>query len=96
MRNDRIIIKIIIWVVILASLLTVFFYVHESFPKPLRALTALLGTPVAVASGISHYTKLGIPVYETPWAVVLTNLLFSVGTVLSLRFIIPKLCRKKG
>ena len=61
--------------------LTVFYYVHEYFPKPLRAATSLLATPTAVASGISHYLKLGIPVYETPIAVVFANLIASVLVV---------------
>lgn len=43
----------------------------------MRAATALVETPVAIASGLSYYLKLGIPVYETPWAIILSNLLFS-------------------
>lgn len=66
----------------MTALLTCFFYAHETFPKPLRAVTAVFGTPVAVASGLSHYLKLGIPVYDTPWAVILSNLIFSVLLVL--------------
>ena len=38
--------------------------------------------PVAIASGLSYYLRLGIPVYETPWAVIITNLIFSVLLVL--------------
>lgn len=75
-------IKIISAVVLLTTILTWFFYAHETFPKPLRAATALIGTPVAVASGLSYYLKLGIPVYETPWSVILSNLVFSVLLVL--------------
>lgn len=71
-------IKLILAVVLLTTILTWFFYAHETFPKPLRAATALLGTPVAISSGLSHYLHLGIPVYETPWAVLLSNLVFSV------------------
>ncbi|TAL57886.1 MAG: hypothetical protein EPN85_13015 [Bacteroidetes bacterium] len=70
-------IKLISAVTLLTVLLTWFFYAHETFPKPLRAATALVGTPVAIASGLSYYLKLGIPVYDTPWAVVLSNLTFS-------------------
>jgi hypothetical protein len=64
-------------VILLTTLMTWFYYAHESFPKPLRAVTALIATPVAIASGLSHYLNLGIPVYDTPWAVVLSNLIFS-------------------
>ncbi|MEO6347528.1 MAG: hypothetical protein ABIO60_06420 [Aquaticitalea sp.] len=65
-------------IVLLTIELTLFFYVHESFPKPIRAVTALLGTPTAVASGLSHYLKLGIPVYDTPIAVVFSNFIASI------------------
>jgi len=75
-------IKIISAVVLLTTFLTWFFYAHETLPKPIRAATAIIETPVAVASGLSHYLRLGIPVYETPWAVILTNLIFSVVLVL--------------
>lgn len=68
----------ILVVVLMTAFLTWFFYAHENLPKPIRAATALLETPVAIASGISHYCKLGIDVYEKPWAVILTNLIFSV------------------
>ena len=71
-------IKLITTVVLLTAILTCFYYVHETFPKPLRAATALLGTPVAIASGLSYYLNLGLPVYETPWAVILSNLIFSI------------------
>jgi hypothetical protein len=70
-------IKTALVVVILPTFLTWFFYAHENLPKPIRAATALLETPVAIASGLSYYCKLEIPVYETPWAVILTNLIFS-------------------
>ena len=75
-------IKIISLVVLLTTFLTWFFYAHETLPKPIRAATALIETPVEIASGFSHYLKLGIPVYETPWAVILTNLIFSVLLIL--------------
>jgi len=56
--------------VLLTIALTVFFYVHETFPKQIRAATALIETPTAIASGVSDYLKLGVPVYDTPTAVV--------------------------
>jgi hypothetical protein len=68
----------IVTVVLLTTFLTWFFYAHETLPKSIRAATALIETPVAIASGLSYYCKLGIDVYETPWAVILTNLIFSV------------------
>ncbi|MCJ7467243.1 MAG: hypothetical protein MUO53_11200 [Maribacter sp.] len=61
--------------------LTGFYYVHESFPKPIRAVTALLATPVAIASGISHYLHLGLSVYESPWAIFISNLVAALGIV---------------
>lgn len=70
-----------IWVLAITALLTGFFYWHESFPKPLRAMTAIFGVPTALASGISHYLHLGIPVYETPWAVILANLIAAILVV---------------
>jgi len=76
-------IKIISSVVFLTTFLTWFFYAHESLPKPIRAATALIETPVAIAAGLSHYLNIGVAVYETPWAVILTNLVFSVVLVLS-------------
>lgn len=72
-----VIIKLTI-ILLLTGMLTAFFYVHETFPKPIRAATALLGTPTAIASGLSYYLKLGIPVYETPVAVVFSNLIASI------------------
>ncbi|MEO5788357.1 MAG: hypothetical protein ACOH2D_14820 [Gelidibacter sp.] len=69
-------------ILLLTGMLTAFFYVHETFPKPIRAATALLGTPTAIASGLSYYLNLGIPVYETPWAVVFSNLIASIIIVI--------------
>jgi hypothetical protein len=77
MTSTKINIKIFSAIVLLTSLLTWFFYEHEKLPKPLRAFTALLETPVAIASGISYYLKLGIPVYESFCAVLITNFIFS-------------------
>jgi hypothetical protein len=72
-------------IVLLTIFLTWFFYVHEKLPTAIRAITALVETPVAIASGLSHYLHLGIPVYETPWAIILVNFVFSVGVVLLAR-----------
>lgn len=69
--------KIISAVILLTTLITWFYYAHETFPKPLRAVTALFATPAAIASGLSHYLNIEKPVYETPWAVILSNLIFS-------------------
>ena len=82
MTFTRVHIKIVSAVVLLKEFLTWFFYSHEKLPKPIRSVTALIETPVAIASGVSHYLNLGIPVYETPWAIILTNLLFSFAVVL--------------
>ena len=41
----------------------------------------LFGVPTAVASGLSHYLNLGIPVYDTPWAVILANVITAVCLV---------------
>ena len=57
--------------------MTWFYYVHETFPKPLRVVIVLFETPVVIASGFSHYLNLGISVYEIPWVAVLSNLIFS-------------------
>ena len=45
--------------VVIAALLTGFFWIHESLPAALRAPTSLLLTPIAVCSGLCYY--LGIP-----------------------------------
>ena len=58
------------------------FNAHETLPNPIRAVTSLIETPVAIASGLSHYLKLGVDVYETPWPIILTNLIFSVILIL--------------
>jgi hypothetical protein len=71
-------IKLISAIIFLTTFLTWFYYTHQTFPKPLRAVTALFATPVAITSGLSHYLNLGIPVYEMPWAVILSNLIFSI------------------
>ncbi len=68
-------------VVLLTTFLSWFFYAHETLPKPIRAATALMETPVAIASGLSHYLKLGVDVYETPWAVIISNFIASVLVV---------------
>ncbi len=73
---------IISTIILLTIFLTLFFYLHEILPKPMRAITALIETPVAIASGLSYFLKLGIEVYETLWAVILSNLIFSVFLVL--------------
>ena len=75
-------IKVISAIVLLTSFLTWFFYAHETLPKPIRVATALIETPVAIVSGLSHYLKLGVDVYETTWAVILANLIFSAALVL--------------
>lgn len=71
-------IRLISAVVLLTTFLTWFFYAHETLTKPIRAATALIETPVAIASGLSYYLNFGIPVYETPWAVVFSNLIASI------------------
>lgn len=77
------IIKELLAVVVTTALLTLVYYTHESFPQPLRAVTALLCTPVGIASGIAHYCNLGVQVYDTPWAVVLAN---AIGAILIVQF----------
>ncbi len=77
-------------VLLLTIFLSWFFYAHEMLPKPIRAATALIETPVAVASGLSHYLKLGIDVYETPWAIIISNFIASVLLVI----IVDKLVRR--
>jgi tellurite resistance protein TehA-like permease len=89
-------IKFAFAILLLAAFLTAFYYAHESFPKPLRAATAILAAPVAIASGISHYLNLGIPVYETPWAVILTNLLFSVFVIFAADKFISRIAKHYG
>lgn len=87
-------IKIFFAVVFLTALLTWFFYVHEKLPKPIRAATALIEMPVAIASGISHYLNLGIQVYETPWAIIFTNLIFSFVFVLMIHGYLKRRMKK--
>ncbi|MFN0188009.1 MAG: hypothetical protein ACKVQV_04850 [Bacteroidia bacterium] len=83
--------KFILTVSTLTTFLTWFFYAHETLPKPLRAATALLETPVALVSGLSYYLNLGVDVYETLWAIVLSNLLFSIFVVVIInKFLIKK------
>lgn len=78
--------------IVLATIfLTWFFYAHEKLPKPIRAATALIETPVALASGVSHYLNLGIPVYETLWAIVGVNFISSFLLI----FIANKLLNKR-
>jgi tellurite resistance protein TehA-like permease len=84
-------IKFVSAIILLTAFLTWFFYAHETLPKPIRAATAIIETPVAIASGLSHYLKLGIDVYETPWAVILTNFLFSVVMV----FLVDKFFKRR-
>jgi hypothetical protein len=75
-------VKIISSIVLLTTFLTWFFYAHESLPKPIRAATALIETPVAIASGLSYYLKLGIPVYESVAAIIISNFISSVILVI--------------
>ena len=88
-------IKIIAVVLLLTTFLSWFFYAHERLPKPIRAATAIIETPVAIASGLSYYLKLEIDVYETPLAVILTNLLFSFLIVLLVEKILLRRKLKK-
>jgi hypothetical protein len=78
MKIKRSHIVLISSVILLTTILSWFYYAHETLPKPLRALTALLETPVAIASGISHYLNLGISVYESMFAVIVVNFIFSL------------------
>jgi hypothetical protein len=75
-------VKIISSIVLLTTFLTWFFYAHESLPKPIRAATAFIETPVAIASGLSYYLKLGIPVYESVAAIIISNFISSVILVI--------------
>ena len=75
-------IKIISAVVLFTIFLTWFFYAHETLPKPIRAATAIIETPVAIASGLSHYFKLGIDVYESITAIIISNFIASVILVI--------------
>jgi len=84
-------IKFVSAIILLTAFLTWFFYAHETLPKPIRAATAIIETPVAIASGLSYYLKLGIDVYETPWAVILTNFLFSIVMV----FLVDKFFKRR-
>ncbi len=89
-------IKIILVVSLMTTFLTWFYYVHEKLPKPLRAITALVETPVAIASGISFYLNLGIPVYQTYWAIIISNLFFSVCFVFIFQVIVNRQNRKRN
>ena len=84
-------IKLISAAILLTTFLTWFFYVHEKLPNPLRAATALIETPVALASALFYYLKLGLPVYETPWAILLANFISSLIIV----FLADKLLNKR-
>ena len=82
MNNRTRYIKIVSAIVLLTAFLSWFFYAHENLPKPIRAATALVETPVAIASGLSHYLNLGVDIYGTPWVIILTNLIFSILLIL--------------
>lgn len=82
--------KIITAMVVLTIVLSWFYYIHEKLSKPLRAATALIETPVAIASGISHYLKIGVNVYETPAAIILVNFIISVVLILLVSKLIAK------
>ncbi len=82
MKSSKAITKKLTIIALLTVALTVFFYVHETFPKPIRAASALLGTPAAIASGLSYYLHLGIDVYNTPVAIVVANFIASVIVVI--------------
>jgi len=84
--------KNILFVVLLTTFLSWFFYAHETLPKPIRAATALIETPVAIASGISHYLKLGVNVYDSIIAVIVSNFIASVLLI----FLINKLLKWRG
>jgi len=75
-------IKIASAIVLLTAFLSWFFYAHETLPKPLRAATALIETPVAIASGLSHYLNLGIEVYESLASIIISNFIASVFIVI--------------
>lgn len=74
----------------LTFFLTWFFYAHEKLPRAIRAATALIETPVAIASGLSYYFNLAIPVYDTPWAILLINLVFSIVVVVLVEKILTR------
>lgn len=84
--------KNILFVVLLTTFLSWFFYSHETLQKPIRAATALIETPVAIASGISHYLKLGINVYDSFISVIVSNFIASVLLI----FLINKLLKWRG
>lgn len=90
MTNSKRQIKIILTIVLLSIFLDCFYYVHESLPKPIRALTSLIEAPVALVSGLFYYLKIGINVYESSWAIALTNLVFSTIVVLFVYKILTK------
>jgi len=89
MNNRNRYIKIVSAIVLLTAFLSWFFYAHENLPKPIRAATALVETPVAIASGLSHYLNLGVVIYESPFAIVLSNFIAAVLMV----FIVDKILK---
>ena len=84
--------KNILFIILLTTFLSWFFYAHETLPKPIRAETALIETPVAIASGISHYLKFDVNVYDSFIAVIVSNFIASVLII----FLINKLLKWRG
>ncbi len=82
MKVPGITISRIAYVVPLTCALTVFFFLHESQPKPVRSITAILAAPTAIAYGISYYFNLGIPVYQSLAAMITANFIASAAIVL--------------
>ena len=81
MKLPGITISRIAYVVLLTCALTVFFFLHESLPKPVRSITAILAAPTAIASGISYYFNLGIAVYQSLAAILTANFIASAAIV---------------
>jgi hypothetical protein len=72
---------IVLKAAIISLFLTGFYYVHEYFPKPIRAITAMLEAPVAIVSGFCHYVGIKADVYGSIIIVIIANFLFSLAFV---------------
>lgn len=64
--------------IVVATVLTLFYFVHEQLPRSIRAPSALLLAPVAIVDGLCYAA--GLPgIYGKAFPIFIVNCLFAAG-----------------
>ena len=79
--NKKSYLRMLLFSAIIASLLTGFFWIHESLPAALRAPSSLLLTPIAICSGLCYYLNIPLDFYKSVPLQFLACLVFAFAAL---------------